>query len=130
MEARKRFQFKTSQGRYGKRHKPGQMNRTEEAYAKILEARKQSGEIIEWHFEAVTLKLAENCRHTLDFTVLYADGRFEFVNVKGGGPINETSRVKARMAAEKFWMFSFAEEQKLSKKAAAEHGGEWKRTEY
>lgn len=125
-----KFRGKTSHGRYGKRHKPGQMNRTEESYAAILEARKQAGEIIEWHFEAITLKLADNCRHTLDFTIFHTDGSFEFVNVKGGGPINETSAVKARMAAEKFWMFRFSMEQKLSKKAAAEYGAEWKRTEF
>lgn len=111
--------------KYGKRHVPGQMNKTEELYAADLQALKIAGEVVEWFFEAVTFKLAADTRYTPDFGVLYADGVLEFVDAKGGGPINPTSLVKVKCAAEKFPMFRFVIEQKKAKK----DGGGWKRLE-
>lgn len=125
------MKFKTkSQGRYGKRHTPGQMNKVEEEYSQTLERQRIAGEIAWWGFERITVKLAADCRYTSDFTLLHSDGSFEFVQVKGAGPMNETSAVKCRMAAEQFWMFKFSMEKKLTKKQAAEYGATWKRTEY
>lgn len=112
--------------KYGKRHKPGEMNGTEKKYAAILEARRLAGEIQKWDFEAVTFKLADDCRYTPDFSVLMADDTLEFIDAKGGGPIDPKSLVKIRCAAEKFPYFKFVIEQALSKK----NGGGWKRTEY
>lgn len=112
-----------SQGRYGKQHKPGVMNKTEAEYAERLQVRKTAGEIIEWWFEAITFKLAPDCRFTSDFAVLFPDGTMELVDVKNAGPINETSAVKARVAADKFFMFAFVQERKQSKK----DGGGWTR---
>lgn len=123
---RRRFSARTDKSKYGKRHKPGVMNGTESAYAEILQVRKLAGEIIDWQFEAVTFKLADDCRYTPDFQVQLADGSLEYVDAKGGGPIDPKSLVKIKCAAEKFWQFQFAIEQKLAKK----HGGGWKRTEY
>lgn len=117
---------KPGQGRYGKRHKPGEMNQTEKAYSDLLEARKVAGEVEQWYFEAVTFKLAKDCRITPDFVVYLADGTMEFVDTKGGGPVNETSKVKMRCAAEKFPQFAFVMEQRLPKKL----GGGWQRTEF
>jgi hypothetical protein len=101
------------------------MNQTESAYAELLAIRKHTGEIIDWWFEAVTFKLAENSRYTPDFMVLHLDGAIEFVNVKGGGPIDPNSLSKHKFAAEKFWLYRWTVEQKVAKK----HGGGWKRTE-
>lgn len=112
--------------KYGKRHKPGEMNQTEAAYAEGLEGRKLNGEIVSWEFEAVTFKLADGCRYTPDFAVYFPDGTMEFVDAKGGGPIDPKSLVKAKCAAAKFPQFQFVVEQKLAKK----RGGGWKRTEY
>lgn len=112
--------------KYGKRHKPGEMNKTEGEYAAMLEARKIAGEIIEWSFETITLKLADNTRYTPDFVVVRADGVMELIDVKGGGPIDPKAIVKIKVAAERFWMFAFAIEQKQAKK----NGGGWKRTDY
>ena len=39
--------------------KPTKMNKTEAAYAQILDIRKKAGEIIRWRFEAVRLCLEE-----------------------------------------------------------------------
>lgn len=109
--------------RYGKRHVPGQMNLTEAAYAETLLLRKMASEIIDWQFEAITFKLAPDCRYTPDFAIWMADGTMEFVDCKGGGPMDEKSRVKAKVAAERYPMFVFVIEQKKAKK----DGGGWKR---
>ena len=109
--------------RYGKRHVPGVMNQTESAFASILEQRRAIGEVIRWEFESVTFKLAADCRYTPDFSVWLSDGTMEFVDAKGGGPMDEKSRVKCKVAAEKFPQFVFVIEQKQSKKA----GGGWRR---
>ena len=112
--------------RYGKRHKPGVMNQTEQSYADLLEARRIAGEVIRFEFESVTFKLAEGCRYTPDFSVWLADGTMELVDCKGGGPMDEKSRVKVKVAAEKFPQFVFVIEQKQAKKL----GGGWKREEF
>ena len=122
----RRFRMKPGMTKYGKRHVPGQMNKTESEYAERLNARMLAGEILTFEFEAVKLKLADLCFYTPDFYVLNTDGTLEFIDVKGGGPIDDKSIVKVKCAAEKFWQFTFAIEQKQSKK----NGGHWKRTEY
>lgn len=113
-----------SQGRYGKRHKPGEMNKTEEAYAEILEAKRLAGEIAAWWFEPMTFKLADDTRYTPDFGILGVDGSMAFVDTKV--LLHQHSHVKAKCAAEKFFPFTFAFEQKLPKKK----GGGWKRIEF
>ena len=112
--------------KYGKRHTPGEMNQTEAAYAAMLETRKLAGEVIEWHFESITFKLADGCRYTPDFMVVLQDHTIEFIDVKGGGPVDAKSIVKVKVAAEKYWQFRFVVEQKLAKKM----GGNWKRQDY
>jgi hypothetical protein len=99
------------------------MNQTEAAYAESLLVRKMASEIIDWQFEAITFKLAPDCRYTPDFAIWMADGTMEFVDCKGGGPMDEKSRVKAKVAAERYPMFVFVIEQKKAKK----DGGGWKR---
>lgn len=41
------------------RHVPGEMNKTETAYAELLEGRKLAGEILGWRFEAYKLRQAD-----------------------------------------------------------------------
>ncbi|TXH16513.1 MAG: DUF1064 domain-containing protein [Hyphomicrobiaceae bacterium] len=119
--------FKRADGsKYGKRHKPGVMNQTETAYSEILHARQLAGEVLLWAFESVTFKLADRCTYTPDFAVWLADGTMEFVDCKGGGPMDDKSRVKVKVAAEKFPQFVFVIEKRLSKK----DGGGWKREEF
>lgn len=112
--------------KYGKRHTPGEMNRTEAAYAELLQARKMAGEIIDWGFERITLKLADNCRYTPDFIVWRLDETMEFVDTKPHKVIDPKSLVKVKVAAEQFAGFRFVFEEKLPKKL----GGGWKRTEF
>ncbi|MGP9850223.1 hypothetical protein ACT3T7_02270 [Halomonas sp. 111] len=102
------------------RMKAGTMNKTEAAYAALLEAEKQAGEIVWYSFEAMTFKLADNTRYTPDFAVLRADGLMEMREVKGFW--REDARVKIKVAAEMF-PFRFIAVKKQSKKA----GGGWER---
>ena len=53
-----------------RRHEPGTMNRLEQDFAAELELRKKAGEIQEYQFEAVKLRLAKNCFYTFDFLVV------------------------------------------------------------
>jgi hypothetical protein len=122
----RKFKGKRDASKYGKRHKPGVMNGTEEAYAELLQARTVAGDVIGWWFEAMTFKLADDTRYTPDFVVLLEDGSIECIDAKGGGPIDPKSLVKIKCAAEKFYQFKFVIEQKQAKK----HGGNWKRTEF
>lgn len=102
--------------------KPGVMNGTEAAYAETLQARKLAGEIIAWGYERFTFKLADGCRYTPDFDVWLTDGTMEFVDTKGG-PQDDKSRVKLKVAAELFPQFVFVIEAKVPKK----YGGGWRR---
>lgn len=80
--------------------KPGIMNKTEAAYAAHLEQRKLAGEIISYHFESYTLKIAADCRYTPDFMVLLPDGTMQFHEVKGYWM--DDAKVKIKVAARTF----------------------------
>ncbi len=78
------------------------MNKTEERYGAILEIMKRAGEIVDYHFEAVTFKLAPDLRYTPDFMVVYQD-YIELVEIKGF--MRDDALVKFKTAAEKFPYF-------------------------
>ena len=84
----------------GKRRTPGQMNKTEAAYAAYLEELKVLGRVAWYVFEGATLKLAKDCRYTPDFAVMTHDGYLEFHEVKGFW--RDDAKVKIRIAAERF----------------------------
>lgn len=106
-----------TRSRFGKRHVPGQMNKTEAAYAELLHQRfvgcEQLGAagVLMWEFEAVTFKLAHDCRFTPDFMIWLADGSIEYVDTKGAGPVADDALVKIKTAAAKFSMYTFVIEQ-------------------
>lgn len=64
-------------------HRGNRMNKTEAAYARYLDVEQRLGRIIEYHFEAVTFKLADDTRYTPDFLVVLANGEVELHEVKG-----------------------------------------------
>ena len=80
------------------RHVPGAMNKTEAAFAQVLEARLKAGEIVDYRFESLTLKLGADCRYTPDFVVVNADYEIELYDVKGGFT-RDDSAVKMRVCA-------------------------------
>lgn len=82
------------------RLKPGEMNKTEAAYAGHLDLLLAAGEIVWFHFEGWTFKLADGCRYTPDFAVMRKGGRLEAHEVKGRW--EDDARVKIKVAAELF----------------------------
>jgi len=95
------------------------MNKTEAEYAQMLEARRVSGEILWWAYEAMTLKLADNTRYTPDFLVMLPDGVLEIHETKGGF-IREDGWLKLKVAAALFPFRFF-----LCQKASKKDGGGW-----
>lgn len=82
------------------RLKPGQMNKTEAAYAARLEELRRGGEVLWFRFEGVKLRLADNTFYTPDFAVMRDDGQMEMHEVKGFW--EDDARVKIKVAAEMY----------------------------
>ena len=95
----------------GSFYKRGEMNKLEAAYAARLEGLKLAGEIADYRFECLKLRLADNTFYTPDFMVLRADGTFEMHEVKGFW--EDDARVKIKVAAELYpFKFIAARKQK------------------
>jgi hypothetical protein len=79
------------------------MNRTEQAYAEHLEAKRIAGEVAWWKFEGVKLRLADGCFLTMDFAVMQPNGIFELHDTKGSLAIwTDDAKVKVKCAAEMY----------------------------
>lgn len=109
------------------RRLPGTMNKTEEAYSGLLQAKFLGGEINGWRFEAYKLRLAPNTHYTPDFVVQLPDGTIEIHEVKacksnGDFLCEDDARVKIKVAAEMYPEFRFVLCGLLPKKC----GGNWK----
>jgi len=65
------------------RRKKGERNKLEASYESYLETLKRAGEIDDYQFEGMTLKIADNCRYTADFVVFSRDGVVELHDTKG-----------------------------------------------
>jgi hypothetical protein len=89
------------------------MNKTEQLYAQKLELRKRAGEILDYKFEAVKLKLADKTYYTPDFLVVFPD-HFEFHEVKGFW--RDDARVKIKVANQLFPFVKFKAIQLKNKK--------------
>lgn len=112
--------FAKGQPRQGKA--AGEMNRTEAAYAQRLMICKSEGSILDYAYEPITLKLANDLRYTPDFLVLDNECVVHFHEVKAGmkkkvngvwsghyAPIVEDdARCKIIMAAHQWPMFRFS----------------------
>lgn len=95
------------------RHEAGEMNGIEKAYAAHLEARRVCGEIKDWKFEAIKLKLARATFLTLDFLVTKPDDRLELHDTKGH--MEDDAAVKIKVAAEMFPMFRIVVVKRIGK---------------
>jgi len=80
------------------RLKAGTMNKTEAAYAALLESQKAAGEVAWYKFEAIKLRLADNTFYTPDFAVMLRSGALEMHEVKGFW--TDDGRVKIKVAAD------------------------------
>lgn len=77
----------------------GTMNKTEAAYAQQLERRRLAGEIHEWKFHAIKVRLANNTWYETDFLVIASDCGMEIHEVKGGFT-SEKGQIKLKLCAE------------------------------
>jgi len=82
------------------RMKAGKMNKTEALYAQELERQKMAGEILAWWFEAINLRIGENCFYKPDFLVMMKSGLLELRETKGW--MTDDALVKIRAVSEKY----------------------------
>lgn len=99
------------------------MNRLEARYAAYLESLKQQGEILDYGFERIKLKLADNTFYCPDFDVTDKDNYFSIHEVKGYW--EDDARVKIKVAAALF-PFAFVAIKERPKK----NGGGWEFEEF
>ncbi|MGN6121698.1 MAG: hypothetical protein ACTHOJ_01950 [Sphingomonas oligoaromativorans] len=104
------------------RLKTGEMNQTEERYARVLEARKIAGEVAWYAFEGIKFRLADNTFYTPDFAVMLTDGALEAHEVKGHW--EDDARVKIKVAAS-LYPIRF-----IAVQAPKRKGGDWSREEF
>ncbi|OPY82482.1 MAG: hypothetical protein A4E65_00782 [Syntrophorhabdus sp. PtaU1.Bin153] len=84
---------------------PGSMGSLEKQYAaEVLKPRKITGEIVDYRFEAIKLRLAPNTFYTPDFVVTFED-RIELHETKGYW--EDDARAKIKIAAAMFPEFVF-----------------------
>ena len=82
------------------------MNKLEARYAQeVLEPMKRAGQIRDYGYERVTLKLADRLRYTADFDVVLWEGVVELRETKGFW--RDDARAKIKAAAELFPHFRF-----------------------
>jgi hypothetical protein len=105
------------------RLKTGQMNKTEEAYAKRLQSLQHAGEVAWYKFEGVKLRLADNTFYSPDFAVMLASGEMEMHEVKGFW--QDDARAKIKIAAD-LYPFRFI----AVKVKAKKDGGGWATEEF
>ena len=101
------------------RLKVGAMNKTEQAYATTLDARRYAGEVAWYKFEGMKLRLADNTFLTVDFAVMLSNGTMEMHEVKGF--MFDDANVKLKVAAS-MYPFVFKVIRKVK-------GGTWSVTE-
>jgi hypothetical protein len=75
-------------------HTSGQMNGLEKKYAQHLEMRKMVGEIIDYKFEPLKLKLAPSTFYNPDFLLLMPDRTIELHETKGSSKNRSTGVTK------------------------------------
>jgi len=99
------------------------MNKTEQAYAWELEARRQAGEILWWQFEGIRVRLADGAWYKPDFAVFSNGGVLSLHEIKGMW--REAARVRIKVAAE-LHPFMFL----ALRKRRERDGGGWDREEF
>jgi hypothetical protein len=104
----------------GRVEPPKEMNKTERSFSFHLAAQERAGEILYWDYESITLKLAADCRLTMDFFVVAANMEITLYDVKGrrkfkrddgsfyfGPLVTDDAAVKLKVAADKYPFLTF-----------------------
>ena len=89
------------------------MNKTEGRYALFLRARRDRGEIEEFGFEVLTLKIGDDTRYTPDFLVQLPSGELECHEVKGFWRDDAFVKIKVAAALFPFRFISVKEDKRL-----------------
>jgi len=99
--SRPRGRFANVNRAKARRPKSVGMNRTEQAYGRVLASKVEDGSIRRFLFEAWRLKLASNCYYLPDFLVFGTDDSVQIHEVKGtrGYLLDPVGRVKLKVAA-------------------------------
>jgi hypothetical protein len=103
----------------------GKMNKTEAAYAALLEQQKREGRIIDYKFHPMNIRLADRTFYEVDFLVLHADMTLAIHETKGGFTTDK-GQMKIKVCAEAMPWFRFLKCVKQAKK----DGGGWKIEEF
>lgn len=107
---------------YGKGvRKAGEMNKTEQRYAALLDERKACGEVVWWGYERINLRILRDAWYRPDFLVQLADNTLEVHEVKGARAVFEAaSKLRVKAAADGF-PFRVV----VAYPVAQKHGGGW-----
>lgn len=103
----------------------GKMNKTEAAYAQRLDALKHGGEVLDWKFHPMNIRLADRTFYEVDFLVIHQDRTIAIHETKGGYT-SEKGQMKIKLAAEAVPWFRFLKAVRQS----AKDGGGWRIEEY
>ena len=91
------------------------MNRIENEQSLLLEREKRLGNIQDWRFEPMKIRLADNCTYLPDFMIVHNLGSIEFMEIKGPH-IREDALIKYKVAVELYPMFLWSMWQKTKEK--------------
>ncbi len=90
------------------------MNKAESLYAQQLELRRLAGEVYQWVFEGIRLRLGEGAWYKVDFFVQMENGSIECHEFKGFW--REAARVRIKVAASLYPCFRFIAVKEIPKK--------------
>jgi len=103
------------------------MTDAEQAYAAVLDGLKSAGQILNYWYEPMKLRLAQKTFYTPDFLVMASDYTLELHEVKGFW--QDAAKIKIKVAAEQFdFRFVAVMGKKLPKKDGG--GWEWEYEEF
>lgn len=90
------------------------MNKTEQAYAEHLDRLKLAGEVLDWKFHPMNIRLADRTFYEVDFLVLHADMTLAIHETKGGYT-SEKGQLKIKLVAEAMPWFRMIKATRLPK---------------
>lgn len=103
----------------GRTAKRGTMNKTEAAYARILDREIEEGKTLRYWFEPMSFRLSsppggQPARYTPDFMLLRPTGEVWIVDVKSGSGFDDNAAiVRIKCCAEQYPLFRFFLAKKL-----------------
>lgn len=107
------------------RLKDGELNKTEQEFAALLDLWKQEGSVLWWKAHPFNIRLAANTFYRVDFLALHSDGMLAMYEVKGGYT-SDKGQMKIKLATEALPVMRMVKASKRTKK----DGGGFKLEEF